>query len=299
MSVYAIIAAEKAATGTVAKACSLLGVSRSAFYRRLKQTRSAHDLMDIELGKRISAISVESKGTYGAPRIHRQLRKEGTFCSRKRVARLMTKLGISGRLKRAFKTTTIADPKASIKMNDLVQRAFQPHLMELNTVWVGDITYLRTKEGWAFLATVIDLASRRVVGWAFANHMQTSLVSDAFKRALQGRRPKAGLIFHSDRGSQYTSAAFADLLAAHAVIQSFSRRGECWDNAVAESFFATLKRELTDRFTWPTRAILRRALFDFIESSYNHKRLHSTLNYTSPAEYERRIVNRINAAFAA
>ncbi|MQB02453.1 MAG: IS3 family transposase, partial [Actinobacteria bacterium] len=156
-----------------------------------------------------------------------------------------------------------------------------------NQVWVGDISYLRTWEGWAYLATVIDLASRRVVGFAFAGHMRASLVCEALSMAVQARHPKAGLIFHSDRGSQYTSEAFTALLTRHGLRQSLSRPRQCWDNAVAESFFGTLKMELVYRQPWPTRMAARRAVFEFIEVFYNRQRLHSSLGYHSPAEYER------------
>jgi len=152
--------------------------------------------------------------------------------------------------------------------------------------YVGDITYLATWEGWAYLATVIDLASRRVVGWALADHMRTELVEDALKMAFAHRAPKEGVIFHSDRGCQYTSYDFAELARANGVVLSVGRKGECWDNAVAESFFATIKRELIDARTWPTRLGLRRAVFEYIEGWYNTRRLHSTLGYLSPAQYE-------------
>ena len=287
MTRYTVIAAEKAATGKVTTACALLEVSRSAFYAWLRQRRPIRQLADEALAKRIKQIFEESKGTYGSPRIHRQLRHEAILCSRKRVARLMGALGLCGRLKRAYRTTTVADPSVTLTMEDHVQRAFQPQLLHLNTVWVGDITYLKTKEGWAYLATVIDLASRRVVGWAMSDNMRTCLVSQAFRAAVELRRPKPGLIFHTDRGSQYTSTAFQALLQGLGFIQSFSRPAECWDNAVAESFFAILKRELTDRVLWLTRADLRRALFAFIDGWYNTRRLHSALDYTSPADYER------------
>ena len=156
----------------------------------------------------------------------------------------------------------------------------------MNRVWVGDITYLRSWEGWSYLATVIDLGSRRVVGFAMADHMRASLVTDALTMATTGRHPAPGLVFHSDRGSQYTSRVFTQLLTANGIVQSLSRRHQCWDNPVAESFFATLKTELIYRQAWPTRAALRLAVFEFIEVFYNRRRMHSSLGHCSPAEYE-------------
>ena len=211
----------------------------------------------------------------------------------------MSRRGLAGRSKRRFKTTTIADPAARTVAKDHLRRAFTPASVELDQAWVGDITYLRTWEGWCYLATVIDLASRRVVGFATAGQMKTSLVTEAFTMALVARRPAAGLIFHSDRGSQYTSAAFRELLAGNGVVQSLSRPRQCWDNAVAESFFATLKTELVYRHAWPTRAAARLAVFEFIEVFYNRRRLHSTLGYCTPAEYEAERLRQPTAAPAA
>ena len=286
MSVYPFIAAEKVAAGNAARACALLSVSRSAYYQWSKHTPSARADKDAQLGERIMGIHHESRGTYGAPRVHRQLRREGIRCGRKRVARLMGRCGLAGRSKRRFKTTTIADPAAETTATDRLRRAFTPASVALDRAWVGDITYLRTWEGWCYLATVIDLASRRVVGFAVADHMRASLVCDALKMALLARRPAAGLIFHSDRGSQYTSSVFRALLVSNGLVQSLSRPRQCWDNAVAESFFATLKTELVYRQSWPTRSAARLAVFEFIEVFYNRRRLHSSLGYCSPAEYE-------------
>ena len=235
MSVYPFIAAEKGAAQATRKACTLLSVSRSAYYQWSKQVPSAHAQEDARLAERITTIHHESRETYGSPRVHRQLRREGIRCGRKRVARLMSRRGLAGRSKRRFKTTTIADPAAGTVAKDHLRRTFTPASVELDQAWVGDITYLRTWEGWCYLATVIDLASRRVVGFATAGHMKTSLVTEAFTMALVARRPAPGLIFHSDRGSQYTSAAFRELLGGNGVVQSLSRPRQCWDNAVAES----------------------------------------------------------------
>jgi transposase InsO family protein len=267
-------------------ACDLLEVSRSAYYQwqQRSQAPSTREQEDTRLSKQIVAIHGENRGAYGAPRVHHQLRQDGERCSRKRVARLMSQLKLVGRAPRRFKRTTQSDPRAAAE--DLVGRRFAPELYEPNQVWVGDISYVRTWEGWLYLATVIDLGSRRVVGLAMADHMRAELVIEAMRMAITSRRPGSGVIFHSDRGSQYTSGAFRTLLAKHGIVQSMSRVGECWDNAVAESFFATLKNELAYREVWPTRAGARRGIFEYIEAFYNRRRLHSSLGYRSPVDYE-------------
>jgi len=289
MSRYRFVAAEKLAARTVTPACAMLEVSRSAYYQWSKSLRegpSGRASEDAALGERIAGIHAESRGTYGSPRVQRQLRREGIACGRKRVARLMAARGLAGRFKRRFKTTTIAGSEAQELPPDRLKRAFGPEGIAPNQVWVGDITYLRTWEGWCYLATVIDLASRRVAGFALADHMRTSLVCEALDMATRARRPAPGLVFHSDRGSQYTSREFSQLLASQGIVQSLSRPRQCWDNAVAESFFATLKTELIYRQAWPTRALVRSAVFEFIEVFYNRRRLHSSLGYRSPVEYE-------------
>jgi len=210
--------------------------------------------------------------------------KRGVACGRRRVRRLMRQAGLEGRCKKRWRKTTVPDPEAE-RAKDLIQRHFGP-CTELDRRYVGDITYIMTWEGWAYLATVIELASRRVVGWALADHMPTELVEDALKMAFLTRRPDKGVIFHSDRGSQYTSLDYGKLARANGVVLSVGMAGECWDNAVAESFFATIKRELIDTRSWPTRTGLRAAVFDYIEGWYNTRRLHSSLGYLSPAEYE-------------
>jgi len=286
VSRYRFIAAEQAAGQSAVKACALLKISRSAYHECTSDTPSKREKSDTELEQRIAGIHKDSRGTYGAPRVHQELRRQGISCGRKRVARLMAKCGLVGRRKRRTQKTTEADANATPVAKDLVQRAFDPREREPNRAWVGDITYIRTWEGWLYLATVIDLASRRVVGFAMAEHMRASLVCEALTMALKGRRPLPGVIFHSDRGSQYTSREFAALLAAKVVTQSLSRPRQCWDNAVAESFFATLKLELIHRQGWPTLAAAQRAVFEYIEVFYNRLRLHSALGYCSPAEYE-------------
>jgi transposase InsO family protein len=284
VKVHPFIEAEKAAGHNVAKACGLLEVSKSAYYERTKGVPSNREVTDAELLEKIKEIHKESKGTYGAPRVHKELLHRHVVCGKRRVTRLMRTAGLEGRCKKRWRTTTIADPDAEAAL-DLIQRHFGPSI-EMDRRYVGDITYIATWEGWAYLATVIDLASRRVVGWALADHMRTELVEEALEMAFANRAPDKGVIFHSDRGCQYTSGDFAELTRTNGVVLSVGRKGECWDNAVAESFFATIKRELIATRAWPTRAGLRRAVFEYIEGWYNTRRLHSTLGYLSPAQYE-------------
>jgi len=284
MTVDPFIEAEEVAGHGASRACRLLEVSRSAYYERKSATPSHKELSDAELTTKIIAIHIESKSTYGSPRVHKELVKRGVACGRRRVRRLMRRAGLEGRAKKRWRKTTVPDPAAEAA-KDLIQRHFGP-TTELDRRYVGDITYIATWEGWAYLATVIDLASRRVVGWALADHMRTELVSEALEMAFVQRRPGAGAIFHSDRGCQYTSRDYGELARANGVVLSVGMKGECWDNAVAESFFATIKRELIDTRSWPTRAGLRRAVFEYIEGWYNTRRLHSSLDYRSPAEYE-------------
>jgi putative transposase len=272
------IEAEEVAGHSAKRCCELFEVSRAAYYERKKHLPSKRDVTDAELSAKITAIHTESAGTYGSPRIHHELVRRGSSCGRRRrVRRLMRRAGLEGRHKKRWRTTTVPDPNAEAA-KDLIGRHFGP-TEELDRRYVGDITYVATWEGWAYLATVIDLASRRVVGWAFAEHMRSELVEGALRRAFVTRRPRPGAIFHSDRG-------YRALARANGVVLSVGRTGVCWDNAVAESFFATIKRELIDTRAWPTRAGLRAAVFDYIEGWYNTRRLHSSLGYFSPAEYE-------------
>jgi transposase InsO family protein len=283
VSVYPFIEAEKAQQRNVQRACELLKVSRAAFYQHLAGP-SRRARADADLTSQIRAVHKESRGRYGAPRVHAELRHLGYRHGRKRIARLMRQAGLAGRAARRWKKTTIADPAAAVRA-DRIRRDFTADAAKLNSRWCGDITYLRTWEGWLFLATVIDIASRRVVGYAMADHLRTSLVSDALGNAVAARDPAAGVIFHSDRGCQYTSAEFAGLAGDCQVVLSLGRKGQCWDNALAESFFSSLKGELTDNQAWPTRAGARRAIVEYI-GWYNGTRLHSTLGYLSPADFE-------------
>lgn len=296
MKRYSFIEAEEV---PVRRASALLQVSPAAYYEWHKHVPSEHEVKDAKLTESIEKVHAASRGTYGSPRVHHELREGGIRCGRKRVARLMAANRLVGRHKRPFKKTTIADPEAKMEMPDLLQRAFQPSLFDLDTVWVGDITYIRTHEGWCYLATVIDLASRRVVGFAMADNMRASLVCEAITMATTARHPKPGLRFHSDRGSQYTSAEYRHLLQAKGIVQSFSRPRQCWDNAVAESFFGTLKTELIYEDTWPTRAGVQRAVFEYIEVFYNRQRAHSALGYRSPVTYEGQLLASTPAASAA
>lgn len=294
MKVDPFIEAENAADHSVKRACELLEVSRSAYNQRAKNIPSARARTDAELTEQISAIHTTSKGTYGSPRIHQELRRQGMECGKRRVTRLMRQAGLEGRCKKRWRKTTVADPDAE-RARDLIRRDFCPGA-NFDRRYVGDITYIATWEGWAYLATVIDLSSRRIVGWALADHMRTELVTDALEMAFIQRDPDEGVIFHSDRGCQYTSFDYGNLARENGVVLSVGLAGECWDNAVAESFFATIKRELIDTRAWPTQVGLRREIFDYIEGWYNVRRLHSSLNYCSPAEWEAIHRNAVNQA---
>lgn len=285
MTVHPFIEAEKQAGHSVKRACELLQVSRAAFYSRRNGEPGPRAVRDAELTQKITEVHADSRGSYGAPRIHAVLRRSGDGCGRRRVARLMRQAGLQGRHRRRTHRTTIPDPNA-VTRPDLVLRDFQPDPAALDARWCGDITYIATEEGWLYLATVIDIASRRVVGWATADHLRTELVADALQAACRTRRPDGPVIFHSDRGCQYTSREFAELAAEFGVRLSVGRTGQCWDNALAESFFATLKRELISDRSWPSRAAARSAIFEWVEGWYNIRRLHSSLGYRSPADYE-------------
>jgi len=283
VNVYPFIEAEKAGRRNVARACALLKVSRAAFYQHLAGP-SRRQRADAELAVQIQAVHQESRGRYGAPRVHAELARRGHRHGRKRIARLMRSVGIAGRAPKRWKKTTVADPDAAARA-DLIRRDFTAGAAALNARWCGDITYIATWQGWLFLATVIDIASRRVVGFAMADHLRAELVTDALGNAVAARGPGAGTIFHSDRGCQYTSSEFAALATDCQVALSVGRTGQCWDNALAESFFASIKGELLDTQPWPTRAAARRAIVEYI-GWYNGTRLHSTLGYRSPAEFE-------------
>ncbi|MCX4621027.1 IS3 family transposase [Streptomyces albogriseolus] len=285
MTVHPFIEAEKQNGHNVKRACELLKVSRTASYARLADKPGPRAVRDAELTEQIIEVHERSRGTYGAPRVHAVLQREGEECGRRRVARLMRAVGLQGRHRRRRHLTTIPDPRTAFRP-DLIVRGFQPDPAGLDARWCGDITYIPTGEGWLYLATVIDIASRRVVGWATADHLRTDLVADALRAACRQRCPIRPVIFQSDRGCQYISQQFAALVAEFGVQLSVGRTGQCWGNALAESFFATIKRELLDTVAWPSKVVARTAIFDFIEGWYNLHRLYSSLGYRSPAEYE-------------
>jgi transposase InsO family protein len=218
--------------------------------------------------------------------VHQALRKKGVVCSKKRVERLMRQEGLRAKTKRRFRTTTDSTHGRPVAPNLLKRQFSVEEVGDVNRVWVSDITYLPTRAGWLYLAVVLDLASRRVVGWAMKDSLESSLATDALTMALWRRRPAPGLLAHSDRGVQYACEAYQEILTEHGIRCSMSRKGDCWDNAVAESFFASLEWELIEESDWHTHEEARRAVFDYLEVWYNRQRLHSSLDYRSPVEYE-------------
>ncbi len=263
--------------------CQQLGVSRSGYYAWRTRPVSHRKLTDIDLTSRIRRIHQQGRGNPGVRRVRAGLAAEGIRCGLARIHRLMQAAGLQGRHPKAWRRTTIAGAKP-VSAPDLIGRNFTAPAPD--KAWCGDITYVKTWTGWAYVATGIDLHSRMVVGWAVADHMRTSLVLDALQMALDRRRPPAGVIFHSDRGTQYTSQEFADFCRKNDIRRSLGRTGVCWDNAVAESFFATYKKELIHNRPWPTINQLKTETFSWIEAYYNRTRRHSTLDYLTPSEYE-------------
>ena len=264
--------------------CRVLGLSRSGYYAWLKRKPSQRQRADDQLLPLIVEVHAAARKTYGSPRVTQALKKQNHRCGRHRIARLMRHHGLRGLQKRAFRPrTTDSDHPLPVAPNRLKERVAP---REPNQVWVSDITYIATAQGWLYLAAVMDLCSRKIVGWATADHLKTSLVQEALERALSRRRPPAGLLHHSDRGCQYASADYRQLLQNHQMLASMSAAGNCYDNASMESFFSTLKTELIHRQPWLTPAEVNGALFDYVETFYNRRRLHSALNYQSPAEFE-------------
>ena len=276
--------------------CGVLGVSRAGYYAWKDRPMSARQRRDGDLLEAIAAIHGESNGTYGWPRIHAELRHRGIDVSRKRVARLMRWAGLSGMVRRRKGRTTIHVPGIATAP-DLVRRDFAPRAP--NRLWVADLTEVSTWEGKLYLAVVLDCYSRRCVGWAMADHMRAELVVEALEMAIWQRRPDAGLVHHSDRGGQYVSLIFGQRCRQAGIDLSMGAKGSALDNAVAEAFFATLKKELTRRRSWPTRRELQSAVFAWIEGWYNRRRLHSTLGMQSPADYENRTLGQDGASLAA
>lgn len=282
---FRFIEAEKACF-PVALLCRLLQVSRSGYYawRHRKPSKRAQE--DQRLLPQIRAAHRRGREEYGSPRVHRELveGKVPVQVGRHRVARLMRQDGLVGRKKRRFVVTTKSDPRLEVAPN-LLQRNFK--VDRPNKVWVGDITYVRTWQGWLYLAVLVDLFSRRVVGWATSSHIDTALTLEALQMALSRRDVPAGLIHHTDRGSQYASGDYRKALREAGMVCSMSRKGDCFDNAVAESFFSTLEWELLSQRVFVTRQRARAALFDYIEVFYNAERRHSYLDYASPIDFER------------
>jgi putative transposase len=268
---------------TVVLMCRVLEVWRAGYYAWRRRPPSVRAQADTRLRVAIRAIHAASRGRYGRPRIHRALRAQQLRCSPKRVARLMQLEGLRGKRARRFRTTTRADGTPPAPNH--LQRRFR--VAQPNQVWASDVTACSTAEGWLYLAVVLDLASRRVIGWAVGGTVGQELTLAALRQALRRRAPAAGLLHHSDRGAHYTGTSYQRLLAAHGGRASMSRSGDCWDNAVVESFFATLKTELET--TWRSRAEGADALRQYLDW-YNTERLHSTLNYVSPVAFERQLV---------
>jgi transposase InsO family protein len=284
---FEFIAVEKA-NYPIRLMCRVLQVSRAGFYAWRQRPAAAHSFKDRRLAVEIAAIYRENRGRYGSPRVHVELRERGYRTGRKRVARLMREQRLRARHQRRYRITTDSGHGLPVSTNLLARRfsAAAPNL-----AWVTDITYIWTGEGWLYLAVMLDLFSRRVVGFALSQRIDLKLALDALMMAIKQRQPPPGLLHHSDRGSQYASYKYRQMLDQHEIVCSMSRLGDCWDNAVAESFFATLKVELVYQSQWRTRAEARSAIFEYIELYYNRRRKHSALGYRSPVEFEDRIEN--------
>jgi len=271
--------------------CKVLNVSRSGFYDWEKRGESPRKKENQKLLTAIKAVHAKSRETYGSPRVHAELTADGHKCGKNRVSRLMATEGIRAKMKRKFRATTDSRHSHPVAAN-LLNRDFQTK--EINKVWVTDITYIWTWTGWLYLAAVMDLGSRRIVGWALEKHMTKEFACRALTMAYNRRRPPKGLIHHSDRGSQYASHEYQKLLNSYGMKCSMSRKGDCWDNAPMESFFHTLKTELVHHRNYQTRQQAKSEIVEYIEMFYNGTRLHSALGYTSPVEFER--IQLISAA---
>lgn len=267
----------------VALMCRVLCVSRSGLYAWRRRKRSDRKVADDQLTEQVRAIHAASRRTYGSPRVHRKLRRDGVRVGKKRVERLMRREGLSGRVCRRFRRTTDSNHSLPVAPNTL-NREFE--VDSPDRVWAGDITYIRTATGWSYLAVILDLHSRLVVGWSIADHMRTELVEKALIAALGKRTPSSKLLHHSDRGSQYASRSYRSRLEALGIEVSMSRRGNCHDNAVVESFFGTLKQELVHEASWEDHATARAQIHDYVEVFYNRQRLHSSIGYRTPAEVD-------------
>lgn len=264
--------------------CKVLEICRSGYYKRKQKGKGKRALENKGLLERIKVIFEESKERYGSPRITAELKRHGMGYNRKRIARLMNKYSIAAKMFRKYKRTTNSDHQKERSVN-ILDRQFNRE--KINEVWTSDITYVPTNEGWLYLAAVLDIYSRKVIGWQLDKRLNTELVEQALKHAIEERRITEGIIFHSDQGVQYASDSFRHLLKKHGFIQSMSRRGNCYDNAITETFFHTLKTELIGRKKYQTRDEARRRIFEYIEIFYNRKRLHSAIGYLTPAEFEK------------
>jgi putative transposase len=265
-------------------ACEVLEVSRSGYYAWLERPASPQSQRRAELAGKIGRVHADHRGVYGSPRVWQALKATGETVSQNTVAKVMRAQGLRGKVKRKFVPRTTDSAHAQPIAPNVLDRQFATDAP--NRKWAGDITYIPTDEGWLYLAGVIDLHSRRIVGWSMAEHMQTDLVADALAMALARRRPPAGLLHHSDRGVQYASDAYQSLLQENRIQVSMSGKGDCWDNAVMESFWATLKTELVHHEHYATREQARQSIFEYIEVFYNRTRLHSSLGYVSPEAFE-------------
>ena len=279
---FELVEAEKARQ-SVEVLCRVLDVSRAGYYAWKRRRPSRRSVDDAGLGAQISEIHAKSRRTYGSPRIQDALQKRGHRVGRKRVARLMRERALRAKKARRFRVTTDSSHSNAVADN-VLGRDFTAKAPD--RVWVGDITYIWTREGWLYLAVLLDVFSRRVVGWSMGRSLSTKLALDALRMALRRRRPARGLVHHTDRGVQYTSAEYRRVLAANGVVASMSRRGDCWDNAVAESFFATLKVELIRDRDFDSRNQATRAVFEYLEVFYNRQRSHSSISYQTPASFE-------------
>jgi len=289
---------EQRAAHDVVLMSRVLEVSRSGYYKWRAGKQSVKRQAEGRLLLEIRAAHRASGQTYGSPRVWRELRANGVECSRTQVERLMRTAGLRGKSNRPVRKRRPPEEQAEglVAENVLARRFGVGEIPGTDQVWAGDITYVPTRQGWLYLAVVLDLASRRVVGWSMQATQTSALVLDALEMAVRSRRPRRGLLYHSDRGSQYTSRAFQDRLRRHGIECSMSRKGNCWDNAVVESFFATLEAEQIDGADWHTHAEARRDLFRYLEIWYNRRRRHSSLGYVSPVEHERRLEERTRAS---
>jgi len=265
--------------------CKMLQVSRSRYYAWQKKPLSYRSKSDIFLIEKIRSVFLKGRMLYGTRKIRKRLQQRNVIISRKRITRLMLEANLERRVKRKFKATT--DSKHNfVASPNLLKRQF--HIAKPNLVWAGDITYIPTQTGWLYLATVMDLYSRKIVGWSMDTSMKANLVNNAITMAVWQRRPAKGLIWHTDRGSQYCSNSHREILKDHGVLQSMSRKGDCWDNATSESFFSILKKELVQLSNFTDQKQAAAAIFEYIEVFYNKNRSHSTIEYLAPAEFEER-----------